>query len=82
MLFVVIFSVVTTFSNFQATFPLISPKVFGILTSNFATKSEKYDLIFGTKIRVGLKNWMGRGKNDVEDHVRQVQFLKALHEGS
>ncbi len=41
MLFIVLFSVVTTFSNFQATFPLISPKLFGIYTSNFTTKVRK-----------------------------------------
>ncbi len=35
MLFIVLFSVVTTFSNFQATFRLISPKTFGMLTPNF-----------------------------------------------
>ncbi len=55
MLFIVVFSVVTTFSNFQATFPLISPKVFGMCTPNFTTKVQKYDLTFITKIRVGLK---------------------------
>ncbi len=38
MLFIVLFSVVTTFSNFKATFPLISPEVFGVLTPNFTTK--------------------------------------------
>ena len=53
MLFIVLFSVVTTFSNVQATPPLISPKVFGILTPNFSTKVRKYDKTFGTKIRVG-----------------------------
>ena len=40
-LFIVLFSVVTTFSNFQASFPLISPKVFGIFTPNFTTKVRK-----------------------------------------
>ncbi len=69
MLFIVLFSVVTMFANFQATFPLISPKVFGILTPNFTTKVRKYDLTFDTKITVGLKK-MG---DDVMDHVRHFQ---------
>ncbi len=41
MLFIVLFSVVTTFSNFQATFPMISPKLFEIFTPNFKTKVRK-----------------------------------------
>ncbi len=69
MLFIVLFSVVTTFSYFQATFPLISSKLFGICTSNFTTNSEKYDKTFGTNIRVGLKQNLG---NDVVDHVRHL----------
>ena len=45
ILFIVLFSVVTTLSNFLATFLLISPKIFEIFTPNFTTKkSEKYDL--------------------------------------
>ncbi len=38
MVFIVLFSVVSMFSNFQAPFLVISPKVFGILTPNFTTK--------------------------------------------
>ena len=51
----------TTFSNFQSTFTLISPKVFGIGYSHqiSAQKSEKYDKTFETKIRVGLKKFGG-----------------------
>ena len=59
MLFIVLFSVVTTFSTFQATFLLISPEVFGILTPNFSTSQIKYDKTFGTKARVGLKIFGG-----------------------
>ena len=47
------------FSNFQATFPLIAPKVFEIFTPNFSTKVRKYERPFGNKIRVGLKNYWG-----------------------
>ncbi len=36
-----LFSVVTAFSNFQATFPLISSKVFGKFTPNYTTKVRK-----------------------------------------
>ena len=50
---------VTMFSNFQAIFPLTSPNTFGILATNFATKVKKYDLTFVTKIRVGLKTFVG-----------------------
>ncbi len=46
MLFIVLFSVLTTFSNFQATFSLITPKVFGIFTPNFTTKVRKIWLNF------------------------------------
>ena len=45
-MFFVLFSVVTTFSYFQATFLLISPEVFGILTPNFTTKVRKMWLNF------------------------------------
>ncbi len=49
------------FSNFQATFPLIFSKVFGIFIPNFTTEvREKYDLTFGTKITVDLKKIGGR----------------------
>ncbi len=41
MLFIVLFSVVNTLSNFQATFPSISLKVFRILIPNFTTKVRK-----------------------------------------
>ncbi len=65
MLFIVLFSVVTTFSNFQATFPLISPKVFGIFTPNFTTKVRK--LNFWYQNQGGFEqNW----GDDVVDHVR------------
>ncbi len=40
-LFYLLFSVVTTFSNFQATYPLISPEVLEIFTPNSAQNSEK-----------------------------------------
>ncbi len=54
-------SVVTTFSNFQATsLPLVYPKVFGIFTPNFTTKLRKIWLNFSyTKIKVGWKKWGG-----------------------
>ncbi len=53
----VLFGVVTTFSNFQATITLTSPK-FEYSHQISAQKSDKYDLTYGTKIRVGLKkNW-------------------------
>ena len=54
MLFIVLFSVATTFSIFQATFPLISPKVFGMLTPNFSTKSQKNM----TKVLVPKSEWV------------------------
>ena len=41
MLFIVLFSVVTTFSYFQTTFLVISSKVFIIFTPNFSTKIRK-----------------------------------------
>ncbi len=47
MLFIILLRVVTMFSNFQATVPLIS--------CEYTQNSEKYDKTFGTKIRVGLK---------------------------
>ncbi len=61
ILFIVLFSVVTTLSNFQVTFPLISPKVFGILTPNFTTKVRKINgLTFGNKNQSGFGKelWM------------------------
>ncbi len=67
MLFIVLFSVVTTFSNFQATFPLISPKVCGIFTSNFTTKVRKILLNFWYQNQGGFEKKWG---DDVMDHVR------------
>ncbi len=43
ILFIVIFSVVTMFSNFQSKFLLISPEVFGIFIPNSTTKVRKYN---------------------------------------
>ncbi len=58
MLFIVLFSVVTMFSNFQATFLLISPKVFGICTPNFTTRVRKIWLNFWYQNHSGFeKNW-------------------------
>ncbi len=58
IVFLVLFSVVTTFSNFQATFPLISPILFGIFTPNFTTKVRKIWLNFWYQNRSGfVKNW-------------------------
>ncbi len=68
MLFIVLFSMVTTFSNFQATFLLISlPKYLEYSHQISPQKSGKYDLTFSTKIRVGLQKNRG---DDVVDHVR------------
>ena len=54
------FSVVTAmFSNFQATFPLISPEVFGIVTPNFTTKVRKIWLNFWNQNQSGLKENSG-----------------------
>ncbi len=67
-----IFSVVTTFSNFQATFPLISPKVFGIFTLNCTTKVWKILLNFWYQNHSGFeKNW----GDDVVDHVRHFSHM-------
>ena len=53
-IFIYCFSVVTTFSNSQATFLVsISPKVFGIFTPNLPQKSENMTK-FCTKITLGL----------------------------
>ncbi len=67
MLFIVIFSVVTMFSNFQATFLLISPKVFGICTSNFTTKVRKIWQNFWYQNQSRFEIYLG---DDVVDHVR------------
>ena len=61
MLFIVLFSVVTTFSYFQATFLL------KYLEYSRQISPQKYDKTLGTKIRVGLKKF---GGDDVVDHVR------------
>ena len=67
MLFIVLFSVVTSFSNFQATFLMISPKLFGICTSNFTTKVRKIWQNFWYQNQSRFeKNW----GDDVVDHVR------------
>ena len=54
MLFIVLFSAVTTFANFQAVFPLISPKVLILEYSHQISpqKSEIYHKIFITKLLV------------------------------
>ncbi len=67
MLFIVLFCVVTTFSNFQATFPLISPKVFGIFTPNFKIKVRKIWQNFWYQNHRGFEKKLG---DDVADHVR------------
>ncbi len=72
MLFIVICFIVCWprfLLNLQATFPLISPKVFGILTPNFTTNVRKMWQTFDTKIRMGLKKKWGGG-DDVVDHVK------------
>ena len=66
MLFIVLYTVVTTFPNFQATFHLICPKIFEIFTPNFTTKVRKILLNLCTKITVGWKYFL----DDVVDHVR------------
>ncbi len=71
MLFTILFSVVTTFSNFQATFPLISPEVFGIFTLNFTTKVRKICLKFWYQNQGGFEKIWG---DDVVDHVRHFQL--------
>ncbi len=53
MLFIVSFSVVTTFSNQHFRCFLLKYLEYSHQIS--AQKSEKYDLTFGTKIRVSLK---------------------------
>ncbi len=66
MLFIILFNVVTTFSNFQVTFLLISPEVFGILTPTFSTKVRKM-----TKLLVPKSEWVEKiWGDDVVDHVR------------
>ena len=65
MLFIVLFSVVTTFSNIQATFPLIAPKV--LFTPNFTTKFRKIWLNFWYQNHSGFEKFFG---DDVVDHVR------------
>ena len=66
MLFVALFSVVTMFSNIQATFLLIFPKVFGILTKCLH-KSQKNMTNFWYQNQSGFENKWG---HDVVDHVR------------
>ncbi len=64
--FFVLFRVMTTVCNFQATFPLISPKVFGIvLTPNFATEVRKIGLYFWYQNQTGFEIIC---ENDVVDH--------------
>ncbi len=67
MLFIVLFCVVTTFSNFQATFLLISSKVFGIFTPNFKIKVRKIWQNFWYQNHRGVEKKLG---DDVVDHVR------------
>ena len=68
ILFIVLFSLMTTFSNFQATSSLSSPNIFEILTPKFTTKVRKIWLNFWYKTIVGLKKI--EGGDDVVDHVR------------
>ncbi len=51
-------------------------KVCGILTVNFTTKVRKYDLTFGSKIRVGLKKQLGM--MFYIDHVRHFHLTLEL----
>ncbi len=66
-LFIVLFSEVTTLSNFQATFPLISPEAFGKFTPNFTTKVRKIRLNFwyqnhsGFEKNGGMMLWIMSG---------------------
>ena len=55
ILLFVLFSVVTMFSNFQATFPIILLKYLEYSNQISPQMSEKYDCTFDTKIRVGLE---------------------------
>ena len=73
MLFIVLFSVhvVTTFSNFQATFLLISTKVFGIFTPNVTTKVRKICLNFWYQNHSGFEKF----GDDVVDHVRHFLII-------
>ncbi len=66
MLFIVLFSVVTTFSSFQATFLLI-PNESGIRTPNFSPKVKNIWQNFGTKIKV--KKILG---DNAVDHIRHL----------
>ena len=59
ILFIVLFSVVTQFYNFQATFLLISLKYLEYSHQISPQKSQKLTKLFCTKIRVGLKKLGG-----------------------
>ena len=66
MLFIVLFGVLTTFSNyFQATFPLISNKVFKILTPNFTIRFRKMWINFWYQNQSGFEKRMGDDCNVV-----------------
>ena len=69
MLSIVLFSVVATFCNFQATFPAISPKVlfWNTHTKFHHKKSEKNDM---TKLLVPKS--VKKMGDDVVDHARYV----------
>ena len=69
LLFIVSFSVATTFSNFQATFLLISPKIFGILTPYVTTKVRKTGLNFRYQNQSGFEKNGGLG--DVVNHAKE-----------
>ncbi len=85
MLFIVLFSVVTTFSNFQATFRLIAPKVFGIFTPNFTIKVRKILLNFWYQNHSGLEKFWGmmlwimsgtfKLHNHRESHVKTICLI-------
>ena len=53
------YSVLTMFSHFQATYLLISPKVFGILTANLSTKVRKKWQNFWYQNQSGFEKFVG-----------------------
>ena len=63
------FSVVTMFSNFQAKFPLISPKILEYSHKISPQKSEKYYLTLGTKSEGFEQNW---GAGEIMSHTFNV----------
>ncbi len=84
MLLIVLFSVVTTFSSFQASFPLISPTVFGILTPNFSTKVGKILLNFWYQNQSGFEKniegmmlWIMPGRFNLTPNSKSLTTLTA-----